>query len=47
MEFVPELGMSEVPDPYFGNLSGFGRVFEMLEAAAKGVVQQLDRDIGS
>lgn len=47
MGFAPELGVGEVPDPYFGNLSGFERVFEMLETAARGLVQQLKKDINS
>lgn len=47
LEFAPELGMREVPDPYFGNLSGFERVFEMLETASRGLVQQLHKDTGS
>ena len=41
MEFAPEPGVYEVPDPYFGNIAGFERVFDMLEVAMKGVIEQL------
>ena len=44
MEFSPDSGVSEVPDPYFGNISGFERVFSMLEMAMKGLVEQLHDD---
>ena len=41
MEYAPESGVIEVPDPYFGNIAGFERVFEMLEDAMKGLVEHL------
>ena len=44
MEFSPDSGAIEVPDPYFGNISGFERVFSMLEMAIKGLVEQLHDD---
>lgn len=47
MSFAPQLGQREVPDPYFGNLSGFERVMGMLDAAVHGVVDHLRKDIGS
>lgn len=41
MEFAPELGVIEVPDPYFGNIAGFERVFDMLDVAMKGLVKHI------
>lgn len=35
-----DLGVSEVPDPYYGNLAGFERVLELCEAGAKGLLRQ-------
>jgi protein-tyrosine phosphatase len=32
-----DTGVSEVPDPYYGNLAGFERVLELCEAGAKGL----------
>jgi len=40
MSFAPELGIEEVPDPYYGELDGFERVYTMLEAACKNLLQQ-------
>jgi protein-tyrosine phosphatase len=44
MEYAPESGDFEVPDPYFGNIAGFERVFDMLDVAMKGLVEQLHDD---
>ena len=44
MEFSPDSGVIEVPDPYFGNIAGFERVFSMLEISMKGLVEQLHDD---
>ncbi len=43
MELVPDYGMAEVPDPYYGGDSGFVRVIDMLEAAAGALVRELQR----
>ena len=41
MEFSPDSEVVEVPDPYFGNISGFERVFSMLEVAMNGLVEHI------
>ena len=41
LEYAPELGILEIPDPYFGGPDGFERVLDLCEAAAKGLVGQL------
>ena len=33
MDFAPELGIQDVPDPYYGGDQGFVKVFDMLESA--------------
>lgn len=38
---APELKTLEVPDPYFGNQSGFERVLDLCEAGARGIVKTL------
>ncbi len=41
MEFAPELRIREVPDPYYGGVGGFERVFDMVEAAAQGLLADI------
>jgi len=41
LAFAPELGLREVPDPYFGGPQGFDRVLELCEAAAAGLIMHL------
>jgi len=38
LEFAPELEESEVPDPYYGGASGFEHVYDLIDAAAKGLL---------
>lgn len=45
MEFAPEYGIREVPDPYYGGSGGFDQVFRMVEAAADGLLQTLRGDL--
>jgi len=37
---------SEVPDPYYGGADGFDRVFDICQAASRGLLDQLLRDSG-
>jgi protein-tyrosine phosphatase len=43
MEFAPALALSEVPDPYYGGGDGFSQVFDMIEAASGGLLQEIRR----
>jgi protein-tyrosine phosphatase len=43
MEFAPDRPEEEVPDPYFGGASGFDRVLDMIEAAARGLLAEIRR----
>lgn len=44
--FAPGIGPNpEVPDPYYGGDDGFTAVLNMVEAAAKGLTDQLDEHL--
>lgn len=38
LDYAPDLGISEVPDPYYGAESGFERVLDLCERAARGLL---------
>lgn len=41
LQFAPELNETEVPDPYYGGEKGFDRVFDLVEAASKGLLADI------
>ena len=41
LDFAPQLGIREVPDPYYGGPQGFDRVLDLCEAAAKGLLDHI------
>jgi len=41
MDFAPNRRPREVPDPYFGGPDGFERVFDMVESAAQGLLNEI------
>lgn len=41
MEFAPELGFDEVPDPYYGGIEDFERVLDLCESGARGLLRRL------
>jgi protein-tyrosine phosphatase len=43
MDFAPHLRTREVPDPYYGAPGGFEQVFDMVEAAAEGLLNDIRR----
>ena len=43
-DFAPELKVQEVPDPYYGGDRGFERVYNIVEACAKGLLDTIERD---
>jgi protein-tyrosine phosphatase len=43
MDYAPELGVAEVPDPYMGTAADFERVLDLTEAAARGLISHLER----
>lgn len=44
LEFAPEAGISEVPDPYYGGPNGFEDVLDLIEAASRGLLEHLRRE---
>ncbi len=43
MDFAPQMRVREVPDPYYGASSGFETVYDMVEAAASGLLEDIRR----
>lgn len=41
LDFVPELGLREVPDPYFGGSDGFETVLELTERASEALLAHI------
>jgi protein-tyrosine phosphatase len=41
LEFAPETNTTEVPDPYYGGPNGFEEVLDLVEAAARGLLQHV------
>ena len=41
MEFAPELGVRDVPDPYYGLQNGFDMVYDMLDEATDIIAERL------
>jgi protein-tyrosine phosphatase len=43
LDFAPALKRREVPDPYYGGQRGFDQVFDMVEEAARGLLEHIRR----
>ena len=41
LDFAPDCGMSEVPDPYYGGPAGFEHVLDLVEEASRGLLMHL------
>jgi protein-tyrosine phosphatase len=41
MDFAPHRPEMEVPDPYYGGVRGFDRVFDMVEEASRGLLEHI------
>ena len=41
MDFAPHVGVSDVPDPYYGAFGGFDRVLDLIEAGADGLLRAI------
>jgi protein-tyrosine phosphatase len=41
LEFAPHLEWRDVPDPYLGGIAAFEFVFDLLEAAAAGLLANI------
>lgn len=42
LEFGPESGRLDVPDPYYGGPTGFDDVFDLVENACAGLLAEID-----
>jgi protein-tyrosine phosphatase len=45
LDYAPELGLQDVPDPYYGDPAGFEHVLDIVERAAEGVLMKLRSDM--
>ncbi len=43
LDYAADLRLREVPDPYYGGPDGFEEVFDMVDAAAKGLLADIRR----
>jgi len=41
LDFAPELGLREIPDPYFGGPEGFDRVLDLMEPAMPALIEEM------
>ncbi|MBS0422198.1 MAG: low molecular weight phosphotyrosine protein phosphatase [Proteobacteria bacterium] len=41
LEFAPDAEVTDVPDPYYGGPNGFEEVLDLIEAAARGLLQHI------
>ncbi|MCW9088202.1 MAG: low molecular weight phosphotyrosine protein phosphatase, partial [Gammaproteobacteria bacterium] len=41
LEFAPQMNEEEVPDPHYGGANGFDRVYDLVEAAAAGLLEEI------
>lgn len=41
LDFAPDAGTREVPDPYYGGPDGFERVLDLVEQASRGLLAEL------
>jgi protein-tyrosine phosphatase len=47
LDFAPETGEDEIPDPYYGNAEGFERVLDLCEAAGRGLIDAVALLVGN
>ncbi|CAK0739783.1 putative low molecular weight protein-tyrosine-phosphatase slr0328 [Gammaproteobacteria bacterium] len=45
LEFAPHLPIDEVPDPYYGGPDGFEQVLDIVDAAARGLLTELQATV--
>lgn len=41
LDFAPQVGTEDVPDPYYGEGDGFERVLDMIEAGSRGLLAHI------
>jgi len=45
MRCAPELGVTDIPDPYGGPASGYARALDLIEAGCKGLLDRLTKQV--
>ena len=45
LDMVPHLGISEVPDPYFGEFDAYIEVYQMIEEACDAIVAKMQQTL--
>jgi len=43
LEYASDADIQDVPDPYYGGANGFDQVLDLVEDAARGLLQELRR----
>jgi protein-tyrosine phosphatase len=47
LDFAPHRKEQEVPDPYYGGVAGFERVFDLVEEASRGLLEHIrEKNLG-
>jgi len=46
LDYAPDMGVSEVPDPYYGEEGDFRHALELIEAGAQGLLAALRAEHG-
>ncbi len=41
LDFAPQMGTKDVPDPFFGGAEGFDHALDLIEEAARGLLASL------
>ena len=47
LDYAPDLGVREVPDPYYGAPAGFDRVLDLVEAGVAGLLDRMRASVGT
>ena len=45
LEFAPDADATDVPDPYYGGPNGFEEVLDLVEAAARGLLEHVRTEV--
>ena len=45
LDYAPDLGLTDLPDPYFGDDSGFDTVLDLVETAGRGLLADIRGDL--
>lgn len=40
LDYAPQLALRDLPDPYYGGLADFERMYDLIESAVEGIVEE-------